>query len=373
MDTQNNTRVANTSNVKVSRDEKSWEVEVQAEISAEALESYKTKALAEVQKTAKMDGFRPGKAPIEAVLKLYGEDTILRRAAEMAIQHELPEILVAQQILVIEAPQVTTDTPVAGKPLAFTAKAPMAPKVELGDYKAIAEKHREITEDTSVSDAEHAEAMIHIRRERARIDKIEAGTDPQVAAEEAKKMEETELPQLDDVFAQSIGYADTAAFSEALRQNIQKEKENRAFEKRRSQILEDLTKESKISYPARLREYELDDMEARIKDDLARAGVTFEKYLEDIKKTREELRGTWTEAADTRTKVRLILAEISRVEHIEPNPEAVDHEVHHALEHYKDADPRILRTHIAHAMRNEATLRFLEGNTEPVGHTEHDH
>ena len=363
----------NTNNVKVTRDEKAWEVEVKAEISADALESYRTKALAEIQKGAKMDGFRPGKAPIEAVLKMYGEDTIMRRAAEMAIQNELPEILVSQEVLVIEAPQVTTDTPVAGSPLPFTAKAPMAPRVELGDYKATAKKHHELTDDTSVSDKEYAEAMAHIRRERARIDKIESGTESQVAADEARTMDEKDLPEIDDVFAQTIGYADAAAFSEALRTNIKHEKELKAGEKRRAVILEELAKSAKISYPARLREYELDDMEARIKDDLTRTGTSFEGYLAEIKKTREELRDTWKDAADMRTKVRLILAEIARIEHIEPPVEALDHELQHAREHYKDADPQILRTHIAHAMRNEATLRWLEGNTEKVGHTEADH
>lgn len=125
------------SNIKVARDAKSWEVEVKAEIAAEAIDSYRTKALAEIQRGAKMDGFRPGKAPMDAVLKMYGEDTIMRRAAEMAIQHELPEILASEGLLVIEAPHVTTDVPVLGKPLVFTAKAPLAPRVELGDYKAI--------------------------------------------------------------------------------------------------------------------------------------------------------------------------------------------------------------------------------------------
>jgi len=363
----------NTNNINVVRDEKNWEVELKAEITADALESYRTKALAEIQKTAKMDGFRPGKAPMDAVLKMYGEDTILRRAAEMAIQSELPEILASEKLLIIESPHVTTDTPVLGKNLAFTAKAPLAPRVELPDYKTIAEKHREITEDTSVSDKEHAEAMTHIRRERARIDKIEAGTEPQAAGEESRTMEEKDLPELDDAFAQTIGYADTAAFSDALRANIKHEKEVRAGEKRRSTILEALVKDAKISYPARLREYELDDMEARIKDDLARTGTSYETYLAETKKTREELRASWNDAADTRTKVRLILAEIARIENIEPPAEALDHELQHAREQYPSADPGAMRTHIAHAMRNEATLRFLEGNAEPVGHTEHDH
>jgi FKBP-type peptidyl-prolyl cis-trans isomerase (trigger factor) len=269
----------------------------------------------------------------------------------------------------VETPRVTTNTPQAGKPLSFSARAALAPKIQLADYQAIAKKHQGTKEDTTVSDDEHAQTVLHLRRERARIDKIESGTEPQKAAEESRAAEEKDLPALDDVFVQSLGYPDTAAFSEALRKNIQNEKELRAAEKRRAAILDDLVRDSDVKYPATLREYELDDMEARVRDDLARIGQTFESYLSEIKKTHEELRASWKGAADKRAKVRLILADIARKENINPDEKALAHELTHAKQHYKDASDDVLRTHIAHAMRNEMTLRFLEGNTKPVGNT----
>ncbi|HVU75740.1 MAG TPA: trigger factor, partial [Candidatus Paceibacterota bacterium] len=300
-----------TTNVQTSRDEKAWEIEIKAEIPAESFAMYRTAALKEIAATAKLDGFRPGKAPEDAVLRVYGEDAILRHAAEHAIEHELPELLAKEQISIVEAPRVTTSTPENGKPLTFTARAALAPQIELPDYKKISEKNRAL-EEVSVSDAEHTEALAHLRRERLRIDKIEAGTEPQKAAEEAKAMAEADLPVLDDVFVQSLGYADTAAFSDALRQNIHNEKQLRAMEKRRATILDELVKGSTIKYPASLLEYELDDMEARVKDDLARIGQTWETYLAETKKTTQELRDSWKEAADRRAKVRLILGEVAR-------------------------------------------------------------
>src|SRR3989338_12933 len=364
---------AGATNIKVSRDDGAWEVEVKAEIPAGAMDIYRAEALKEIQKTAKLDGFRPGKAPEDAVLRVYGESALLRAAAERAIQSELPEILAAQKLFIVETPRVTTDEPVAGKPLSFTARAALAPEIVLPDYKAISTKHQAVKEDTSVSDEEHAQAMTHLRRERHRIDKIEAGTEPQKAAEESHITEEKDLPVLDDAFVQSLGYPDTAAFSDALRKNIQNEKGLRAQEKRRAAILDDLVTDSKISYPATLREYELDDMEERVKGDLAQIHQTFESYLAEIKKTREELRTSWKDAADKRAKVRLILAEIARKEMIEPDAAALDHELSDAKEHYKDASDDVLRAHISHGMKNEMVLRFLEGNPEPVGHTSHDH
>lgn len=360
-------------NVKVSRDTDRWEAEVRAEIPVESLTKYREVALKEIQKTAKLDGFRPGKAPLDRIVAIYGESQILRHAVEHAIEHELPELLADEKLPIVESPRVTTDEPTLAKPVTFTARAALAPEIKIADYKAISKKHQEIKEDTGVSDAEHQEALTHLRRERARIDRVEAGTEPQKAAEETKAMDEKDLPELDDAFVQSLGYESTTAFSDALRKNIQTEKEMRASEKRRAAILDELVKDSKVSYPVSLRAYELDEMEARLKDDLSRMGQTIDSYLAQTKKTRDELIASWQDAADKRAKVRLILADISRQEKIEPEADALAHEIEHAKKHYPQADPDTLRAHIAHAMRNEATLRFLEGNTEKVGHTAHDH
>src|SRR3989344_7062157 len=346
-------------NVKVTRDEKAWEVEVRAEIPAEALEKYKKEALKEIQKTAKLDGFRVGHAPESRILEVYGEGPIMRRAAEIGIQHELPELLAKENLLVIESPRVETEEPTLGKSLAFTARASLAPQVDLPDYKALAQKHPPAGEEV-VSLDEHTEALTHLRRERARIDKIEAGTDTQKAAEETRAMKEEELPALDDEFVQSLGYESAEKFTEVLRTNIKNEKEIRAREKRRAAILDELVEKTTIFYPAVLREYELDEMEGRLKADIERSGMTFEGYLKEAKKTREEMRASWSDAADKRAKVRLILVEIARAENIEPPKEELEKQIDHAKQHYPSADHAALRAHITHAMRNEATLKFLE-------------
>jgi trigger factor len=159
---------------------------------------------------------------------------------------------------------------------------------------------------------------------------------------------------------QSLGLESVEKFSEGLRANIKNEKALRAREKRRAEILEELTKRSTIKYPAILREYELDDMEARLKADLERMGGTFEAYLAQVKKTREQLREEWKETGNKRAQVRLLLSEIARKENIDADQDALEREVKHAQEHVPNADPQALRAHIAHALKNEATLKFLE-------------
>ena len=351
-------------NVKTTRDESAWEIEIQAEIPAERLAHFRAEALKEIQKTAKLDGFRPGKAPAERIIETYGGNAILKQAVEHAIQHELPELLAAEKALIIESPRVSIDSLVSDKPVKFIARAALAPEVELPDYKAIARSHPPAgKEEIVVSDKEHHEATTHLRRERARIDKIEAGVEPQKAHEESRAMKEEELPALDDAFVKSLGIESLEKFSEIVRSNIQTEKELRAREKRRAEILDELTNRSTIKYPAILREYELDDMEARLKHDLERMGMTLDAYLAEMKKTREQLRAEWKDAADKRAKVRLILAEIARKENVEPDKERLEKEFEHARKHVPNADPEALKAHIAHALRNEKVLEFLEKQT----------
>lgn len=347
----------------VSRDEKAWEAEVKAEILADELEMYRTQALKEIQKNATIAGFRPGHAPESEIVRVYGEQPILRRAAEMAIQHALPEILAAEKLPIVETPRVTTEPPESGKQLSFIARAALAPEIELPDYKAIAKKFPKSAEPPTVSDEEHAQALTHLKRERTRIEFVEKGKNPAEAAEEARKMEEKDLPALDDEFAKSIGYETADAFHKTVRENMQTEKTRVEAEKRRASILDELLKETAIRYPIMLREYELDDIEARLSHDLSRAGSSMEALLNDAKKTREQLREEWKDAADKRARTRLILSEIARKEGIGPRSEDVARELESAKKYVKDANEGSLRAHIAHAMRNEATLQFLESVT----------
>ncbi|MBL8158227.1 hypothetical protein JNK62_01670 [bacterium] len=351
-------------NPAISRDEKRWELIVQAEVAPEAIAEHRSHVLAELKKDAHLPGFRPGKAPEDQVMKAVGEAEVLRRTIEHAIQHELPEILAKEEVNIVAAPQVTVEKAPssfpATEPIVFTARAPMAPKVELPDYAKIAAKHNKDKKEVDVTDDEHKETLNHLKRERARITKVELGLSPQEALDQARAMEEKDLPDLDDEFVKSLGYENSEKFTEAVRNNIKNEKELREVEKRRAAMLDELVKEAKISYPAILLDYELDDMEGRMKDDIQRMGLTMEKYLTETKKTLPEIRESWHEAADNRAKMRLALSQIAQAEKIDVDPERFQKELAHAKQHYPNADESNLSAHIMHALRNEAVITWLE-------------
>lgn len=355
-------------NVRVHRDDKRWETEVTADVPADELSRHYEDSVRHHQKEITIQGFRKGHAPRERVIAHVGEDALMHNAAERAIQEQLPLVLAGESLPIVETPRVTIGSLRRGEALSFTARAALAHETTLPDYKAIAQKITDKPIDANVTDDEYNAALVHLRRERARIEKVESGAAPAQSAEEAKTMSEDELPALDDTFAKSIGYENAATFTEAVRTNMKKEKEAREHEMRRAEILQNITKSSTVHYPMILKEYELEEMEAQLQNDLSRMGLTMENYLTQIKKTKEELLASWDGAADTRAKTRIVLAEIARKENISPPSETVDHELEHAKERHKDANPEALRAHIINAIRNEMVLHTLEGNTSPIVH-----
>ncbi len=350
---------------KITRDEKNWEVEIAGEIPAEAIAEHRSHVLHELKKDAQLPGFRPGKAPEEAIIRAVGETEILRRTIEHAVQHELPEMLAKENANIVAAPRVTVEKAPksfpATEPIVFTARAPMAPEVKLPEYLKIAKKHNEEKKEVEITDTEHEETLTHLKRERARITKVELGVTPQEAHEESQKMEAKDLPDLDEDFVKSLGYESLATFTDAVRTNLKTEKEIRETEKRRAALLDELIEKSKIAYPTLLLEYELDDMEARLKADLDNMKVTMERYLTETNKTRESLREEWKATADKRAKMRLVLSHIAVIEKIDADPTRVAAEIDNAKKHHPQADAENLRAHITHALRNEAVIAFLEG------------
>lgn len=349
---------------KIVRDETAWELEIKSEIAPSAIDEHRAHVVRDLTKNAELPGFRKGKAPENAVVKHYGDAAILRETIEHAIQHELPEILAGESVNIVAAPKVMVESAPKQLPadasIVFTARAPLAPEVKLPDYKKIAQTHNAKKEEITVSDEEHAQTMTHLKRERARITKVELGLSPAEAMQQAQSMEEKDLPALDDEFVKTLGYESLEKFSGAVRANIKTEKELQATEKRRAAMLDELIEKANVKYPRLLLQYELDDMQARLKQDLENMRMPFEKYLAEVKKTEEDLRKEWAPVADKRAKMRLVLSHIAIAEKLDADPARLERELANAKKHYPSADETNLRAHISHALRNEVVITFLE-------------
>lgn len=84
-------------------------------------------------------------------------------------------------------------------------------------------------------------------------------------------------------------------------------------------MLETLVEKTKIDVPEYLVAYELEMMLGQFKSEVERAGVKWEDYLTHIKKTDDDIRKEWKDAALTRIKAGLVISKIAETEKLESN------------------------------------------------------
>ena len=171
------------------------------------------------------------------------------------------------------------------------------------------------------------------------------------------------VPELNDEFAKSVGaFTSLEHLKEQIKKGIGEEKERAEKDKRRGKLIEKLLETTPLSVPRIFIESEQEKIMAQMREDVGRFGMQFDEYLKKINKTEEGIRNEFREQATKRAKLQLILNKIAEEEKVEVDQKEVEEELKHALEHFPDARPDLVRIHIETVMRNEKVLKMLEGN-----------
>jgi trigger factor len=119
-------------------------------------------------RTARIPGFRPGKAPTRVVKQRFKE-RILHEVAHDLIPQALDQALRERGVEAVETPDVRDVTVEEGQPLTFTASFETVPPFEAGDYTALSLSRPSVrVEDEVVSQALEA-----LRGRAARYDPVE--------------------------------------------------------------------------------------------------------------------------------------------------------------------------------------------------------
>lgn len=129
------------------------EVELHIEIEKEKVASAVESAYTDLSKVANIPGFRKGKAP-RAVLERYlDEEKVKDRAADKLLQDAFLDALKESKLDPFAPADVKVEKFEIGEPLLFTARVPLAPKIELGNYVGLeAERKVPPVEDADVDD-----------------------------------------------------------------------------------------------------------------------------------------------------------------------------------------------------------------------------
>jgi FKBP-type peptidyl-prolyl cis-trans isomerase (trigger factor) len=349
-------------NIKSEKKENS-EVEVTGEITVEALNDYRKKALKEIGKSITVDGFRQGHVPEKIIVEKVGEAYLLEEAAELALKEIGPKIIEQEAPNYVGRPNIEITKLAADNPVGFKITIGILPEFKLPDYKKIAHKEMKKEGETAeISEKEIDDVIDEVRKQRAH-HAFHAANKETPGHDHAEEALAAHMPEFNDEFVKTLGaFESVADFREKAKGNMQKEKEHKNIEKRRGMLLEEIVKETDIKLPKAIIDAELERMFGQFEADISGMGLKVEDYLKHIKKTPEELRTDWLPDAEKRAKLNLILAEIAKTESIHADKDAVELEVKNLTEKFKDVDPLRVRAYVEHSLTIEKVIQFLESH-----------
>ncbi len=388
--------------VKINKLPKS-KIEILFELSWQEFSPYLDKAVLDFSERMEFKGFRPGKVPREIVEKEIGQGKILEKAAELAIREKYPKIVIERNLEVIGPPEVEVLKLALKNPFIFRTKVNVLPEIPLPDYRKIARetpKKEIVVEEKEVEDTlkwlRNSRAKFKdLEREAKEGDLVEieyqspqiengkvyqdrfflgkghflAGFEDnlkgmkrgeekefeidfpkdyyqkELRGKKAKfkvkiiKIQEVELPEINDNFARSLGrFENLESLKKSIREGISREKEISEKERRRSEILERIAKACEFEIPEVLvsleKERMLQDLKEKIEKELK---ISFDEYLQRIKKTKEEMRDSFSKLAQKRVKNFLILREIGKKEEVKVNEEEITEAINNFLKNYPSA------------------------------------
>ncbi len=257
-----------------------------------------------------------------------GNETLLTTMAELALQTEYPQLLNHHHIDAIGRPSITITKLARHKPLGYKIVTAVLPQFSLPDYKTIAaEINKTPLPALTIDDKELETLLVNIKNHPEA-----AGRSEEALREEGKAY-------------------------------LQFDKERRQKDKRRLEIMEAIDKKIELILPPVLIESELHKMIAELGSDLKTAGLTMEGYLQEIKKTTEELRGELKPQATKRVRVGLILEKIAATEKITADPQKVAAETERLTKLHPDVPVETIKAYISHVLQHEAVWSKLESQT----------
>jgi trigger factor len=145
---------------------------ITCQIAAQVVDQAFNSAYRKIQKRVKLDGFRPGKAPLTIIKKYYGQN-VVGEVTEKLIQDSLYHALAENKIAPVASPVVDAkEPPQMGVDYAFSALVDVMPEIEIKNYNGL-----EISCEKHVLSPEAVENEIaRLQKRAAKLQPIAEGT-----------------------------------------------------------------------------------------------------------------------------------------------------------------------------------------------------
>ncbi len=177
------------------------------------------------------------------------------------------------------------------------------------------------------------------------------------------------LPELNDTFAQGLGkFNSLEDLKQKLTDNIKREKKLKEKQRVQQSLLEQVVKKTNFQeIPAVMIDSEVGKMLAELEDGISSMGLTLDQYLQQIKKTPDEMRKSFEPQAIERIKAGLTLRQIAKAENVDIKDEEVQEKINEFLKQFpsveeakKKIDLEALTEVTVGTIRNNKVFTLLE-------------
>lgn len=344
------------------------------EVPFEELKPSLDKAYKQIAQQVNVPGFRRGKVPPQVIDRQVGRGAVLDQALNDVLPQKYSEALQENDLTPLAQPEIEVTKFEDNGPLEFTAEVDVKPEIVLPDYSGIeaqvddlevsdedveeqVEALRErfgtlkdverpagendfvvidlkATQDgNDVEGAEVSEMSYQVGRGGMLEGLDEAVTGLSAGEEKAftsqlvggdligqdvdvvvkvTQVQEQELPEVDDEFAQLASEFDTVEELKAdVKERLARGKRLEQAAAARDAVLEALLEKVEIPLPEGLVTDELNNRREQFEQQLAFAGLTLEKYLEDEGQTQEEFEADLDRRVRDSIAAQMLLDEIA--------------------------------------------------------------
>ncbi|WP_323003715.1 trigger factor [Denitromonas sp.] len=364
-------------------------------VAKEALEKEVQARLKHLGRTVKMPGFRPGKVPLKMIEQNYGGQA-RSEAIGAALEKAFAEKVQAEKLRVAGQPRIEPKAEAGEGAMAFTAVFEVYPEITLGDVSDKAIERPSLT----VSDAEVDKTIDVLRKQRTEYETVEraAAADDRVVIDftgrkdgevfeggqasdfpfvlgsgsmlkdfedavdglkagetktfnmtfpedyhaanlagqtvefeiTVKEVGAAKLPEIDAEFAKSLGVADgdVAKMREEVKANLEREVARRIKTRIKEQAMDALLAANPIDVPKALVSREAEQLAENARRDMESRGM----QTKDL-----PVSADWfTEQAERRVKLGLVLAELVAAKDLYAKPEQVRALIEDFAQSYED-------------------------------------
>lgn len=347
------------------------------EVPFEELKPSLDAAYKKVAQQINVPGFRRGKVPPAVIDRQVGRGAVLDQAINEVIPQKYVEALQANDLQPLAQPEIEVTKFEDNETLEFTAEVDVKPEITLPSYDGLeasvddievsdadveeqvealrerfatlidverpaadgdfvvmdlkATKDGEVVDGAEVSGMSYRvgrggmlegldEALVGLSAGEEKVfsselvggDLIGESVDVAVAV---SQVQEQELPELDDEFAQMASEFDTVAeLTEDVRERLGRGRRLEQAAAARDAVLEALLEKVDIPLPETMVTDELNARRSSFEQQLAYAGLTMEKYLEDEKQTQEEFEADLERRVRDAVAAQFLLDEIAKAE-----------------------------------------------------------